>query len=74
MAAAPFALFAVSPSEELTMQRVTLAAGRGTLVRHVNENGTPGRVSLVWTSPDRLYALTGDLAEAELLAVAEAIR
>ena len=73
-AAAPFALFAVSPNDALTMQRVTLAAGQGTLVHHGNENGTPGKVSLVWTSPDRLYMLGGDLPEAELLAVAEAVR
>jgi hypothetical protein len=74
MTAAPFALLAVSPRDALTMQRVTLAAGQGTLIHQMNEDGTPGNVSLVWTTPDRLYTLTGDLAEAELFAVADAIR
>ena len=74
MAAAPFAMFAVSPKDALTMQRVTVAARQGTLVHNVNADGTPGDVVLVWTTTDRLYMLTGRLADAELLAIAEAIR
>ena len=74
MAAAPFAMFAVSPKDAMTMQRVTLATGQGTLVHNVNEDGRPGDVSLVWTTADRLYTLTGRLADAELMAIADAIR
>jgi len=74
MAAAPFAMFAVSPKDALTMQRVTVAAVQGTLVHKFNADGTPGDVVLVWTTTDRLYMLTGRLADAELLAIADAIR
>jgi hypothetical protein len=74
MAAAPFAMFAVSPKDALMMQRVSVATGQGTLVHNVNADGTPGDVSLVWTAADRLYTLTGRLADAELLAIANAIR
>ena len=44
------------------------------LVHNVNADGTPGDVVLVWTTTDRLYMLTGRLADAELLAIADAIR
>jgi hypothetical protein len=74
MAAAPFAMFAVSPKDALTMQRVTVGTAQGTLVHNVNADGTPGDVVLVWTTTDRLYMLTGRLADAELLAIADAIR
>ncbi len=74
MAAAPFAMFAVSPKDALTMQRVTVGTAQGTFVHNVNADGTPGDVVLVWTTTDRLYMLTGRLADAELLAIADAIR
>ena len=74
MAAAPFAMFAVSPKDALTMQRVTVGTAQGTLVHNVNADGTPGDVVLVWTTTDRLYMLMGRLTDAELLAIADAIR
>jgi hypothetical protein len=51
-----------------------VGTAHGTLVHEVNEDGTPGDIVLVWTTTDRLYMLTGRLADAELLAIAEAIR
>ena len=74
MAKAPFAMFAVSPKDALTMQRVPVGTDQGTLVHNVNADGTPGDVVLVWTTPDRLYMLTGRLTDVELLAIADAIR
>ena len=74
MAAAPFAMFAVSPKDALTMQRVAVGASQGTLVHNVNADGTAGDVVLVWTTADRLYVLTGRLPDAELMAIADAIR
>ena len=74
MTAAPFAMFAVSPKDALTMQRVTVGTSQATLVHEVNDDGTPGDTVLVWTTADRLYMLTGRLTDSELLAIADAIR
>ena len=74
MTAAPFAMFAVSPKDALTMQRVTVGTSQATLVHEVNDDGTPGDIVLVWTTAYRLYMLTGRLTDSELLAIAEAIR
>lgn len=74
MTAAPFAMFAVSPKDALTMQRATVGMSQATLVHEVNDDGTPGDIVLVWTTADRLYMLTGRLTDGELLAIADSIR
>lgn len=73
MAAAPFAITAVSAKDTVTLQRVMVGASQATLVRNVNVDGTPTPL-LVWTTTDRLYTLAGHLTDAELLAIANAIQ
>ncbi len=63
MAAAPFALVAVSPDEEMTMRHVRLRAGEGTLVHDLNEDGSLQRTTLVWSTRDRQYAISSDLSD-----------
>ena len=60
MAAAPFALVAISPDEEVTMRQVRLRAGEGTLVHDLNDDGSLQRTTLVWSTPDRLYAISSE--------------
>jgi hypothetical protein len=73
MSAAPFALFAISPDEEMTMRQVSLQAGQGTLVHDLNDDGSLQRTTLVWSTPDRLYAISSSLSDDEVIAIANAI-
>jgi hypothetical protein len=73
MAAAPFALVAVSPDEKLTMRQVRLRIGEGTLVHELNEDGSLQRTTLVWSTPDRLYAISTNLSDDQAIAIANAI-
>jgi hypothetical protein len=73
MAAAPFALVAISPDEEVTMRQVRLRAGEGTIVHDLNEDGSLQRTTLVWSTPDRLYAISSNLSDDEVIAIANAI-
>ena len=73
MAATPFALLAISPEEEVTLRQVKLRAGEGTLVHDLNDDGCPQRTTLVWSTPDRLYAISSNLSDDEVIAIADAI-
>ena len=73
MAAAPFALVAISADEEVTMRQVQLRAGEGTIVHDLNEDGSLQRTTLVWNTPDRLYAISSNLSDDEIIAIANAI-
>ena len=73
MAAAPFALCAISPDEKVTMRQVRLRTGDGTLFHDLNEDGSLQRTTLVWSTPDRLYAISSHLSDDEVIAIAEAI-
>jgi hypothetical protein len=73
MASAPFALLAISPEEEVTLRRVTLRAGEGTLVHDLNDDGSLQRTTLVWSTPDRLYTISSNLSDDEVIAIADAI-
>ena len=73
MAAAPFALIAISLDEETTMRQVRLRAGEGTLVHDLTEDGGLQRTTLVWSTRDRLYAISSDLSDEEVIRIANAI-
>ena len=73
MEAAPFALFAVKADDELTMRHVQLRAGQGTLVHDMNDDGRLQRTTLVWSTPDRLYAICTNLSDDEVIGIANAI-
>ncbi len=73
MEAAPFALFAISPDEEVTMRQVRLRTGEGTIVHDLNEDGSLQRTTLVWSTDDRLYVISSNLSDDEVIAIANAI-
>jgi hypothetical protein len=73
MATAPFALFAVSLEEEMTMRQVSLRAGKGTLIHDLNDDGSLQRTTLVWSTRDRLYAISSNLSDDEVIGIANAI-
>lgn len=73
MAAAPFALIALSPDEETTMRHVRLRGGEGTLVHDLTEDGGLQRTTLVWSTRDRLYAISSNLSDEEVIGIANAI-
>jgi hypothetical protein len=73
MAAAPFALCAVAPDEKVTMRQVRLRMGEGTIVHDLNEDDSLQRTTLVWSTPDRLYVISTNLSDDEVIAIANAI-
>jgi len=73
MTTAPFALCAISPEEKVTMRKVQLRVGEGTLIHDMDEEGKLQRTTLVWNTPDRLYALSSYLSDDELIAIANAV-
>jgi hypothetical protein len=73
MAAAPFALVAISPDEEVKMKQVQLRAGQGTIVHDLNDDGSLQRTTLVWSTSDRLYAISSNLSDEEMIGIANAI-
>jgi hypothetical protein len=73
MAAAPFAMVAISLDEDVTMRKVRLKAGEGTIVHDLTEDGDLQRTTLVWSTADRLYAISSNLSDDEVIAIADAI-
>jgi hypothetical protein len=73
MAAAPFALVAISPEEKVTMKQVQLRSGQGTLVHDLDDDGNLQRTTLVWSTADRLYAISAALSDDEVIGIANAI-
>lgn len=74
MAAAPFAMFAVSPDEEMNIRQVRLrSGGHGTLVHDLNDDGSLQRTTLVWSTADRLYVISSSLSDDEVIAIADAV-
>ena len=73
MSSAPFALFAIEPDEKVTMRQVRLRTGEGTIVHDLNEDDSMQRSTLVWSTPDRLYAISSDLSDDEMIAIADTI-
>jgi len=73
MAAAPFALVAISLDDDVTMRKVRLKAGEGTIVHDLTEDGGLQRTTLVWSTQDRLYAISSNLSDDEVIAIADAI-
>lgn len=73
MAATPFALLAVSPEEQVRLREVTLRMGEGTIVHDLHDDGSLQRTTLVWTTADRIYAISSNLPDEQLMAIADAI-
>lgn len=73
MAAAPFALLAISPEEEVRLREVKLRMGEGTIVHDLNDDGSLQRTTLVWTTADRIYVISSNLPDEQLIAIADSI-
>jgi hypothetical protein len=70
---APFAMFAVAPDEQVRLREVRLRAGTGTLAHDLDEHGNLQRTTLVWSTPDRVYAISAALSDDEVIGIANAI-
>jgi hypothetical protein len=70
---APFAMFAVAPDDHTRIRQVQLRTGTGTLAHDLDDHGQLQRTTLVWSTPDRLYAISTNLSDDEAIAIANAI-
>jgi hypothetical protein len=55
------------------MRQVRLRTGEGTIVHDLNEDGSLQRTTLVWSTADRLYAISSNLSDDEVIGIANAI-
>ena len=69
-AVAPIAFLGIPRGEGVDVSEVPLGSGMGTVIRDLDEK----EISLIWTSADRLYMLTGPVAEDVAFAVAHALQ
>ena len=56
-----------------TMEEVALKSGPATLVQQTGAAGAPRRTTIVWSVPDRVYALSGTLRRELAIAAADAV-
>ena len=68
-AAAPVMFVAVPPGANVRVSEVPVGRQTGTLVRDTNE----GSLTLIWSTDERLYALTGPITEQLALSVANSL-
>jgi len=57
-----------------TIEEIQLNNGPATLVRENPSNGSPARITLVWSVPDRVYLLSGTLSRELTIATADAVQ
>jgi len=68
-AAAPVAFLGIPPGERVRISEVPLGRGMGTMIRDLDE----GELTLVWSTADRLYVLTGPIGDELAFSVANAL-
>lgn len=73
-AAAPGLLLAVPREEAGLVETVELRAGRGLLIEDRDKRKARERLTVVWNSTDRIYALSGDGSRERLIAIANSVR
>ncbi|MPY91014.1 MAG: hypothetical protein GEU99_24265 [Luteitalea sp.] len=73
LAITPAMLLAVSTTDAVSMRQVDLRTGTGTLLQDLSEDGHDGRVTLVWSRPNRLYMISASASVDEVIAVANSI-
>jgi hypothetical protein len=57
-----------------TIEEITLNSGTATLVQEPPRQGRAGRLTMLWTVPDRVYLLSGMLERGLAIAVANAVQ
>jgi hypothetical protein len=73
LAASPALLFGIPANRAVTIRSVNLDSGPGTLIESAGVDGEPGRVTLLWSVPDRVYVLRGRLSADLATAVANSM-
>jgi hypothetical protein len=73
MQAAPGLLLGLDAEDRAEIRELRLRHGPGTLIRDIDKDGGPDRTSLVWSTPDRLYAISGNVPESLLITAANSI-
>ncbi len=68
-AVAPVAFLGIPRGERVQISEVPLGSGTGTLIRDLDG----GDLTVIWSSVDRLYVLTGPIADDAAFAVANAL-
>jgi hypothetical protein len=69
----PTLLLGVSADDKVTIREVRLNSGRATLIEDQGEPGEAGRITLLWSVPDRMYVLSGAITADFAIAVANSI-
>ena len=77
LARTPVLIFPVTPDEaaQVRMRQVRLRTGLATLIHEDGDEGDAERITLIWSVPDRLYAISAAEAVGEdrVIAIANAI-
>lgn len=74
LAATPVWLFPIEPDEVVQMRQVNLRTGPGTLLQGFDEDGKIVRVTLLWSTPDRLYLISAGTSDEVVIAAANSIQ
>ena len=69
VAAAPVMFLGVPPNAKVRVSEVSIGSQMGTLMRDADE----GSLTLIWSTDDRLYVLTGPIDEQLALSVANSL-
>jgi hypothetical protein len=56
------------------IEEITLNSGPATLLRQTGDDGAAKRITVVWSVPDRVYVLTGNLSRELMIAAANAVQ
>jgi hypothetical protein len=73
MAANPAFFLGISREDKSEIREVSLRRGTGTLIHSLDDDGSLQRTELIWTTRDRLYALSGNITDDLAIAVADSI-
>ena len=74
MAESPGLLLGVTSEDAVTIREVALRDGVGTLLHDLDEGGRSERLTLLWSTNDRLYILSGSISDDLAVQVANAMQ
>lgn len=70
----PYWFFAIPQEENVSLEEVRLNNGTGMLVEDFDDDGKSERLAMLWSTPDRLYTLTGGMSREFAIAAANSVR
>lgn len=74
MAVNPALILGIDAEDQVKLRRVDLPSGPALLIDNLDDNGGTSRLELVWSTPTRIYALSGSVPESVLIATASSIQ